>query len=113
MLAAYREALDHPAVAPNSPLINIVPGASETEVSQRELPMIGRRDARPAVPRGYPIGAYTDYDLRRLVEWVRSDGMLRTEEELIEEVMRDLGFQRRGRNVVARITSAIRTSRRE
>jgi hypothetical protein len=46
-----------------------------------------------------------------LARWIRSDGILRTEEELLDEMMRELGFQRRGKNVVASLTAAIRHTR--
>lgn len=52
-----------------------------------------------------------DRDLDRLVRWVKSDDMLRTEEELLTEMMRELGFQRRGKNVVARLSAATRRNK--
>ena len=65
---------------------------------------------RPPVPRGYPIGDYSDGQLVRVARWIRSDGMLRTEEELLDEMMRELGFQRRGKSIVDRLMVAIRRS---
>jgi hypothetical protein len=41
------------------------------------------------------------------VRWVESDGARRTEDELIREVMSELGFQRRGKRIVAAIKAAI------
>ena len=38
----------------------------------------------------------------RLARWIRSDDIFRTEDELLHEMMHELGFQRRGKNVVAR-----------
>jgi very-short-patch-repair endonuclease/DNA polymerase III delta prime subunit len=69
-----------------------------------------RTGQRPGVPPGYPIGEYSDGQLLSLAMWIRSDGNLRTEEELLDEMMTELGFQRRGKNLVARITDAIRRS---
>jgi hypothetical protein len=40
-----------------------------------------------------------------------SPGILRTEEELLDEMMPELGFQRRGKNVVARLIAAIQHTR--
>jgi hypothetical protein len=65
----------------------------------------------PALVRGLPIDAYTDSQLLDLALWIRSDDMLRTEDELLVEMMRELGFQWRGKNVVARLTTAIVRSR--
>ena len=66
---------------------------------------------RPGVPAGYAIDSYSDYELGELIGWIRSDDVLRTEDELLTELMRELGFQRRGKNVVARLTAAIAASR--
>jgi very-short-patch-repair endonuclease/DNA polymerase III delta prime subunit len=65
---------------------------------------------RPWITRGQPIDAYTDGELHQLARWIRSDDVLRTEDELLQEMMRELGFQRRGKNVVARLTDAITRS---
>jgi hypothetical protein len=45
--------------------------------------------------------------LGQLARWIRSDDALRTQDELLQEMMRELGFQRRGKNVVTRLTTAI------
>ena len=67
------------------------------------------RDAslRPFIYPGQAINAYSNDDLDRLARWIRSDDVLRTEEELLTEMMRELGFQRRGKNVVAALKAAI------
>ena len=71
-----------------------------------------RRNQRPAVISGYPIDTYTDTELTALARWIRSDDVLRTEDELLAAMMHELGFQRRGKNVVARLSTAISRSRR-
>jgi very-short-patch-repair endonuclease len=74
-------------------------------------PAYGQRiGARPWIIGGQPIDAYSDAELLRLAQWIRSDDVLRTEDELLQEMMRELGFQRRGKNVVARLTAAITQS---
>ena len=65
---------------------------------------------RPWISRGQPIDAYSDAELLKLAQWIRSDDILRTEDELLQEMMRELGFQRRGKNVVAWLTAAITQS---
>jgi hypothetical protein len=50
---------------------------------------------------------YSDAELLELAQWIRSDEVLRTEDELLEEMMQELGFQKRGKNIVARLTAAI------
>jgi very-short-patch-repair endonuclease len=75
-------------------------------------PVAGRRGSRPPVGRGQPINRYVLAELVRLVRWIESDDLLRTEEELIVETMRELGFQRRGSRVDSTIREAIRRARR-
>jgi very-short-patch-repair endonuclease len=76
-----------------------------------ESPEPGQRiGPRPWIIRGQQIEAYSDGELLRLAQWIRSDDILRTQDELIQEMMRELGFQRRGKNVVARLTAAITRS---
>jgi very-short-patch-repair endonuclease len=70
-----------------------------------------RRGPRPLVISGQPIEAYSDAELLSLARWITTDDALRTEDELLQEIMRELGFQRRGKNVVARLTTAIRRLR--
>lgn len=60
-------------------------------------------------------GAITDYsrsDLQMWVRYVQSDTLLRSEDQLLTDVMLELGFNRRGSRIVAAITDAIRTVRR-
>jgi hypothetical protein len=68
------------------------------------------RSPRPRVPRGRPITDYSHKELVSLAKWIRSDTLLRTEEEMIEEMMRELGFSRRGTRIVTALTTAIRST---
>lgn len=43
---------------------------------------------------------------------LESDTLLRTKEQLLDEAIGQLGFQRRGKKIVAAIEQAILTSRR-
>jgi hypothetical protein len=47
-----------------------------------------------------------------MIRWVESDGCLRTDEELVTEVIEALGFKRRGNRIVAAIQAAILYARR-
>jgi len=70
-----------------------------------------RNGDRPQLPRGEPISKYSDYELGQLVRWIESDDLLRTEDELLEEMVRELGLRRRGKHVVARLEAAIKQAR--
>jgi hypothetical protein len=74
--------------------------------------VVPARGPRPEVPRGLPIDEYGDDHLMALISWIESDTLLRTEDRLVDEVMAELGFQRRGRRIEAAILAAIRQVRR-
>jgi hypothetical protein len=66
------------------------------------------RGPRPYVTAGHGIDAYSDWEISRIVQWIKSDDRLRSEDELLAAVMDDLGFERRGAKIVERITGVIR-----
>lgn len=57
---------------------------------------------------GRGIDAYSDWEISRIAQWIKSDGLLRSEDDLLAAVMDDLGFERRGAKIVERITGVIR-----
>lgn len=59
------------------------------------------------MPAGLPIAQYTDGQLEQMVEWIRSDDLPRTREEVYEMVKSEFGFQKNGKNIVARIGGAV------
>jgi very-short-patch-repair endonuclease len=75
-------------------------------------PSNGARKGRPPLRRGMPIDEYTRADLVGLARWIDSDDTLRTEEELLVEMMNELGFRRRGGRIVSALTAAIKQVRR-
>jgi very-short-patch-repair endonuclease len=70
-----------------------------------------KRQQKPSIPQHDSIEHYTDRDLIRCVEWIMSDELLRTDEEMLEEMISVLGFERRGSRIVERIQTAIRAAR--
>lgn len=70
-----------------------------------------RRDLRPNVPRRDNITEYRGKDLVKIIRWIQSDGLLRTDDDLLEEMVRELGFQRRGPRIEEAIRSAIEKAR--
>lgn len=43
-----------------------------------------------------------------MARWILSDDELRTEDENVAEMTRELGFQKRGSKIVAALTAAVR-----
>jgi very-short-patch-repair endonuclease len=67
---------------------------------------------KPVVPIRQSIDQYSDRELRQLVEWVTSDGILRTEEELIREAFAALPFDRLGPRIRSRLEGVVQEVRR-
>lgn len=57
---------------------------------------VSERGPRPAIAAGLPLAAYSDDQLDEMAHWVRSDGVERTREEIVEELREALGITRRG-----------------
>lgn len=70
------------------------------------------RGPRPAALSGVPITEYDMRDLVRLARWIESDGLLRTEGEVMGEMMEILGFKKRGSRIVDKLSRAISIARR-
>jgi hypothetical protein len=66
---------------------------------------------RPRIRTGEPITAYSNGELDAIVEWIRSDTLLRTDDELLTETVRELGYRRKGSRIVAAVESAIDRTR--
>lgn len=68
-----------------------------------------RRSPRPKITIGLPLAAYSDDQLDEVVRWIASDGIARSEDEIVEAMREELDVHRRGvqidavlRNVVLR-----------
>ena len=85
----------------------VVPIAQTWSMAQSE-----RTLRRPRLSPGSPIDDYTDRTLVALVLYVRSDGVLRTRDEEFTLLMNELGYQRAGHRIVARLTAAQETADR-
>ena len=74
------------------------------------------RVPRPHVPpKGTPgYDSITDYSMTQLVmlvRWIESDTLLRTDDDLIREMMNELGFKRAGKRITDALTMAIAEAR--
>jgi len=86
-----------PATAPRHGNVGNVPGST--------------RGRWPGVTRGLPITEYSERELDLVARWIRSDGLLRTDDDMLVEIMRALGFQRRRSRIEAAIRAAIERTR--
>ena len=60
----------------------------------------------PPIFRGEPITSYPTTDLDAIMRWIRSDTLLRTDDELIDEAIQMLGYHKRGSRIVTALQSA-------
>ena len=65
---------------------------------------VPRRGPCPIWVSGEGIDAYSQAELVALIRWIESDTLLRTEDELLAEAIRQLGFRKRGSRIVAALT---------
>ncbi len=65
------------------------------------------RGPRPDIPLYDAITAYRDHELEALARWIASDTLLRTDQQLMEELKEELGFKRMGSRIRERFTRAI------
>jgi very-short-patch-repair endonuclease len=66
-----------------------------------------RRGTRPYIPVRTSISQYSTTELVLLLRWIASDGQLRTDDQIIDEMVLALGFSRRGARIEKAVQSAI------
>ena len=81
--------------------------ASEARPTMQGTTAQSRIPAHAPIPARDSITEYTSSELRALLNWVKSDGKLRTNEELADEMFAALPFARRGSKIEAALRRAI------
>lgn len=66
-----------------------------------------RRGPRPNIPVRTAINQYSTFELVQLLQWIASDGQLRTDDQIIDEMVATLGFSRRGARIERALQAAI------
>ncbi len=69
------------------------------------------RGMRPNIDHHEAITGYSERELMAMFDWIESDGRLRTDEEIIEELLPELGFHRRGARIEGVLESALKRHR--
>jgi hypothetical protein len=90
---------------------DLVDTAEALAISRKDGGAPTRQAPKPQLPYGLPISSYTHQELVWLIRWIESDTLLRTEEDLLNEVMDELGFQRRGARIRHAVAAAIADAR--
>ncbi|MGA9762021.1 MAG: AAA domain-containing protein [Gaiellaceae bacterium] len=110
VMEAYRRALDEGSdgvsVSRNDP-----PESHEDDATGEPTLPAERTLPRPNIRRGVSIDYYSHRQLIQVIRWIESDGLLRTQDDLLEEAICALHFKRRGKKIVAALRVAIREAR--
>ncbi len=104
-LRAYEDAVRRSDAPPA-----LVRAGTEDATPQEPVPpqLPTNRGPRPTVPpRRGPIASYSTREIDQMVGWVRGTGLL-TDDQIVQEVARELGFERIGNRIDEAIRSAIR-----
>lgn len=73
----------------------------------------GRRGAQPAAEQGIPIDQRSSAEILEVLDWIQSDGLLRTDGELMRELAGALGYKRRGQRIEEQLRQVIQRHRQE
>ncbi|MBC2637514.1 MULTISPECIES: AAA domain-containing protein [unclassified Rhodococcus (in: high G+C Gram-positive bacteria)] len=87
------------------------PAPPESEPMPDPFLSASRTGIKPAIYPGVPITEYTQSDLVALIKWIKSDGLLRTEDALVRTAMEELGYRRKGGRITVALENAIRSAR--
>jgi very-short-patch-repair endonuclease len=106
-MQAFKTAVEH---ADQHDLQGIRHGGNGEEKPNALAPLVEpvrSRAPKPGIPMRNSITQYSDDELVQLIRWVSSDGQLRTDDEIVDEMVSVLGFARRGARIEAAIKRAI------
>jgi very-short-patch-repair endonuclease len=81
--------------------------AEEPQTARTEALPVCRTPVHAPIPARNSITEYTPWDLQTLLNWVKSDGKLRTNDELADEMFAALPFARRGSKIDTALRGAI------
>jgi very-short-patch-repair endonuclease len=96
-LAAYENAVASVDNSKADPEVSAKPQSLTNQSTSPAKP--SSRGMRPHISRRETITDYPEWELMAMIDWIESDGRLRTDEEIIDELLPELGFQRRGARI--------------
>ena len=101
---AVKEANNGHAPQTKQPAVNN--SAADTPAPTEYAPP-KRKGRRPYIDPGQPIDKYASYQLEALARWILSDTLLRTDDDLMDEMRKELGFKKLGSRIKAALQRAI------
>ena len=109
VMQAYRRALTEN----DSKNVATAPAARNRDKPERvadRAPSSGRTPPF-LIPQGLPIDKHNSAMLVQLAKWVISDGLLRTDEQIFEEMFARMGYRNRGKRIQEALYRAIRRAK--
>jgi very-short-patch-repair endonuclease len=102
----------HSAVAASDAPKNQDPPPQPTDAVEKKVesganPRTGRATSRAPIAARASISDYSSEELLRLIQWIQSDGKLRTHDEIATEMFDALPFSRRGSKIEAALRYSI------
>lgn len=101
---AVKDADNGYAPQPKQPAMNS--SAADTLAPPESAPP-KRKGRRPYTNPGQSIDKYSSYQLEALARWILSDTLLRTDDEIMDEMRKELGFKKLGSRIRAALQRAI------
>lgn len=114
LVVAYKDAVRRADLADTDVLKPPVLVQAQSISPTPTQPTALSRGPRPPVPAYDNIDQYSEQELQQLAEWIASDGLLRTNDELIREMFEALPYERMGGRIRTRledIAQAVRVGR--
>jgi len=108
-VSAYKEAVRAADLLDADAGASPNPDGLEPATQTPQQPNPQQRGPQPLVPVRETIDQYTDRELQQIAEWIQSDGLLRTDEELIRDIFKVLPFQRLGGRIRERLQDVARS----
>jgi very-short-patch-repair endonuclease len=100
VIKAYEASLALPAPAGRR--------ASSERTAFAPVRPVAPRPQKPVVGLGRKIQEFSPGELIAIVRWIKSDGLLRTDDDIIDEAIKCLGFKRRGKRIEDALREAVR-----
>jgi very-short-patch-repair endonuclease len=109
--SAYEEAVRLADLSDSGVVATLTTGGTESVRQAPQQPFARQRGRRPHVPKRETIDEYSDRELSQIADWIVSDGLLRTDEELVHEIFNTLPFQRMGARIRERLETVAKAVR--
>lgn len=113
VIDAYREAVQKADADDASGTIESVVRPSPGSQPEQDPNAPTRSAPKPVLRARGSIDEYHSSELLGYAQWIESDGLLRTDEELIRELLDALPFQRMGQRIRARLERTVASLRRQ